>query len=349
MDDYPYINARIRAMRSDLLAPRFFDDLLSLPDAASVGHSLVNTVYSRVVGDLSAHDPVSGLEGGLRQEWSRAVNKVHGMASGKPRELLEIFLERWEMENLKGILRGKKAEAGVAEIMTGVLPTGILGEGALAELARQPSLQVVVDLLATWRSHYAGPLKKAMKSRHELNELEPLELALDRDYYENAVKNLEGGSRQGRLVRPFMGFLIDRVNILTAFKISTGGGTTRPETARYFLEGGLDFPFTVYSRIVQSRDIREMVDSARNTSYGDLFQGLEDTQRRLPSSAWLGGELDRRVLHRAKSVGLKDPLGMGLVVGYLFQKYHEIGNLRIILRGMNFEMYPEDIRSLLVI
>jgi V/A-type H+-transporting ATPase subunit C len=348
MDDYPYINARIRAMRADLLGAEIYDGLLGLPDIERVRDALGTTLYGKALGEAAGRVSIVVMEEGLRHEWLRAVQKLHGIANGRPGELLEILLGRWEAENLKAILRGKKADAGMTEIMAAVLPTGVMDEAALAELARQPSVQGVVDLLATWRSHYARPLRRVLKSQHELKELEPLELALDHYYFENAIAKLEDPDQNTRHLRQFMGLLIDRVNLLTAFKISTGGGASRSDVLSYFLPGGGDLPITVYSDMTRARNPGEMIEAARKTQYLDILQALERERRGVPASAWLERELDRFVLKKARAMGLSDPLGIGLMISYLHQKYHEIGNLRIILRGKAYDMYPEDIRAMLV-
>ncbi len=348
MDDYAYINARVRALRSELLSQRAYEELLALPDLRAVRDYLGRTAYGMGPGEVPERTPIQVMEEWLRDHWSRTITKVYGMTEGQPRELLEILLGRWEVENIKAILRGKKADMGMPEILAAVLPTGIFDEAALAELARQPSIQAMVDLLTTWRSSYAKPLRMALRGQRELKGVEPLELALDHDYFEDAIRRLKSGDHNASFLRKLIGLVIDKVNLLTAFKISSQGVATLSEIPKYFIEGGEHVTVQVYDAMVRARSLREIVETIRKTPYADAVEGLEREQGGVSPALRLERGLDRIILYRVKAMSWPDPLGIGLMAGYLFQKYHEISNLRIILRSKIYDMYPEDIRSLLV-
>jgi V/A-type H+-transporting ATPase subunit C len=349
MDDYAYINARIRALRSELLGQRAYEELLTLPDLHAVRDYLGRMAYGMAPGEvLEHHTPIQIMEEWLRNHWSRVVMKMYGMTDGQPRELLEILLGRWEVENIKAIFRGKKADMGMPEILAAVLSTRVFDEASLAELARQPSIQAMVDLLTTWRSTYARPLRTALKGQRELKGIESLELALDHYYLEDAIKRLKGGDHNASFLRKLMGLVIDKTNLLTAFKIASQGVASPAEIPEYFIEGGEHVPIQIYDAVVRARGLREVVETIRKTSYADVVEGLEREQGGMSPSSRLERGLDRIILHRVKAMSWSDPLGIGLMAGYLFQKYHEISNLRIILRSKIYDMYPEDVRSLLV-
>jgi vacuolar-type H+-ATPase subunit C/Vma6 len=145
-----------------------------------------------------------------------------------------------------------------------------------------------------------------------------------------------------------MGLVIDKTNLLTAFKIASQGVASLAEIPEYFIEGGEHVPIQIYDAVVRARGLREVVETIRKTSYADVVEGLEREQGGMSPSSRLERGLDRIILHRVKAMSWSDPLGIGLMAGYLFQKYHEISNLRIILRSKIYDMYPEDVRSLLV-
>jgi vacuolar-type H+-ATPase subunit C/Vma6 len=94
--------------------------------------------------------------------------------------------------------------------------------------------------------------------------------------------------------------------------------------------------------------LREVVELIRKTPYSGIVEGLEREQVGIPTSVRLERGLERIILDRARVKGSSDPLGVGLMIVYLWQKYHEVGNIRIILRAKTYDMYPEDVRSLLV-
>jgi V/A-type H+-transporting ATPase subunit C len=349
MDDYAYINARIRALRSELLSQQAFEELIALPDLRAVWDYLGHTLYGRESAEIQEGPSIQVLEERLRNHWSRVVAKVHRVTEGRPREHLEILLGRWEVENIKSILRGKKADIGIAEILGSLLPAGFFDQASLAELARQPSIQAIVDLLTTWRSPYAKPLRRVLKAQRELKGVESMELALDHYYLEDAMRKLKGGDHNASLLRKLMGLWIDRINLLTAFKISSQGVASLSDIPNYFIEGGEHVPIQIYDAVVRAHSLMETVEVIRKTPYASAVEGLEREQGGITPSVRLERGLERFILEKVKAMSFPDPLGFGLMAAYLFQKYHEIGNLRIILRSKTYDMYSEDVRSLLVL
>jgi V/A-type H+/Na+-transporting ATPase subunit C len=349
MDDYAYINARIRASRARLLTAKAFEEMIGLPDLPSTWEYLVHSVYGKEGGEIPAQPSLPAGEEWLRDEWSRTISKFYRITDGLPKEYLEILLGRYEVENIKSILRGKKADIGLSEILATVLPTGFFDEAALGELARQPSIQAVVDMLTTWRSPYARPLRKMLSTQRELKGLESLELALDQYYYQWAIGMLKDGDPDAKLLHALIGLFIDRVNLLSAFKISSEGVSSRSDIPGYFIEGGAHVPISVYNAVVRAQDLMEIIEAVRKTPYSVMLEGMETEQGGIPPSIRLERALERFILDKARAMSLTDPLGIGLMMYFLLQKYHEVANIRIILRAKVYDMYPEDVRSLLVV
>ena len=79
------------------------------------------------------------------------------MSDGDPRESVTMLLGYWDAYNLKTILRGKQFLLSPEEIVRSLIPAGYYDEPALWELARQPSLRAVAELLLTWRTPHAAP------------------------------------------------------------------------------------------------------------------------------------------------------------------------------------------------
>lgn len=348
MDDYAYINARIRSWRGGLVDRQTYEAMQGQPDVSAVRSFLSPTIYGKRFEDIPADD-VGALEEALRREWSQSVLRLHRITDGLPREHLEILLGRWEVENLKAILRGKRADIGVSEILATVLPTGIFDEAALAELAQQPSIEAIVDLLTTWRAPFAKPLKAVLKGQRELKGLESLELALDHYYFRDAVGRLEEGGPDAALLQWVIGLMIDKVNLLTVVKISREGVATPSQIPHYFVEGGKYISLALYHSIIGAKEQREILELIKKTPYSGVVERLEREGEGILLSVRLERELERAIMDKVRVMSHFDPLGIGLMIGYLFQKYHEICNLRILLRAKAYDMYPEDIRPLLVL
>ena len=77
---------------------------------------------------------------------------------------VRIFLNRWDVHNLKTILRGKNIHSPPEEIREALVPAGTLDEATLVELLKQNDVRDVIDLLATWGSITPGPSRRTSTS-----------------------------------------------------------------------------------------------------------------------------------------------------------------------------------------
>lgn len=347
MDDYGYVNARIRALRHDLLSREVLGELAGAPDLISARRRLEATAYGPGLLGVPSDAGIEALEAWLRREWTRSIQRLYGFTDGGTRADLELFLRRFEVENLKAVIRGVQAGVGQTEILASVLPTGIFDESALAELARQPSVRSIADLLFTWRLDWARPFRKTIGRDPDLRSLEPLEVALDRFYFESTILRLETLGDSAASLAPLVRLFIDRANLLTASKISSHGVLLGAEAVRYFIEGGETISRTEFEAIAQARDAEAFAGRVARTGFSEIAPRLGQ-ESAVSSTVRLERLCDQVVLDRANRIGRSDPLGPGLMVAYLFSRHHEITNLRLVLRAKAYQMYADDVGLLFV-
>ena len=161
--DWGYINARMRGMKSRLLDHHTLDTLILQPDLDSLVSEIEKTAYREdLVEARGRYSGMPAIEHALRNNFVRTFRKVLGFSKEKEAEkYISIFLHRWDVQNIKTVLRGKNIHVTSEEILDCLVPAGELDEATLTELVRQPDMKAVIDLLATWRIPYATPLTTA--------------------------------------------------------------------------------------------------------------------------------------------------------------------------------------------
>jgi len=118
--DYGYINARMRGMKSRLLSHRALDDLIMKPDLESLIADLENSPYREDI--IEAKGKAAGIdciENALRQNFIRTFRKIQGFSKQEVEagQYIGIFLHRWDVQNIKTILRGKNIHTTNEEIL----------------------------------------------------------------------------------------------------------------------------------------------------------------------------------------------------------------------------------------
>lgn len=207
-------------MRGSLLSSEFYNKLISMKSFSDVVEALADTPYKKEVEEcLVAESTPSAVDEALKRNITRTFRRVQTYVNKEARELLNLLLSRWDIHNIKTILRGKHIQAPEEEIIEGFVPVGELDEVLLLELVKQPDIKACVDLMATWDIPYARPLTSAMPDYLEEKNLVVLELALDRYYYTYALKKVKGRSINRKLVSELILSNVDITNIITLLRL----------------------------------------------------------------------------------------------------------------------------------
>lgn len=354
--DWGYINARIRGMKSRLLDHRTLDNLILQPDLDSLIAELEKTAYREdLIEAKGKYTGVTAIEHALRNNFVRTFRKVLDFSKEKEARLfISIFLHRWDIQNIKTILRGRNIHVTNEEIMECLIPVGELDEATLTELVRQPDVKAVIDLLATWDIRWARPLTTAFPEFAKSGDLGMLEIALDRFYYNDALLAVSGKGANNAKIRQVLSLEVDVVNIKTILRMVRD--RIAPEEAQKFLlEGGQALDSKMIARVLALPTIAEAAamlsttwyPTRHPTRYRFLATIPEDVLRAQKISV-IEKQLERHLVREGVESFIGDPLSVASLIGYFWAKYNEITNIRIISRCKTADFPVENLKEELV-
>jgi V/A-type H+-transporting ATPase subunit C len=340
-DDYGYANARLRAMKSRLLTRSDYAELLDEPTIEDVIARLTHTVYQpEIEAALIKAVGWECLSESLRRHLAQTLAKITRFFDGAPLRLWRILIARWEVFDLKTILRGQAHHIPANEILDALIPVGDLKESDLSRLAQQTSVRATVDLLATWHYPYAPPLLEAMPRYSERRDLAELELALERARYQFALKQLADlEDANAEMVRAALYAEIDAANILTVMRLSEGGSRVRlaqrygsAAPAPLLIKGGGSTSRRLFTR-KDIPPIDALVRELSNTTFGDaLTRGMARHEEKKTVGVF-EDEMDEKLARQNLALFHRDPLSIGIAMAYLTALVTEVRNLRVIGRG----------------
>jgi V/A-type H+-transporting ATPase subunit C len=284
------------------------------------------------------------VEEALRKDEAATFRRILAIARGDtPERYVQILVGRWDIQNIKTIIRGKAMHIPPTEVLECLVPAGDLDEAALAELLKQPDVKGVIDLLATWGTRFARPLMLSLPEFLESRDPAVLEYALDRFAYESALDALrEDESDDDGIMRGMVRTEIEVTNLKTAFRLIRDG-IPAEEARRMFIDGGRSPDTALVLSLVGTGSIDAAVKLLENTPYRFLSE--------TPAGTAKGGisayekELDRYLLKKGLSYFLKDPLTIATAIGFSRAKHAEVTNLRVIARGRSAGMPEKEIRG----
>lgn len=347
--DAGYAVARLRGMRSHLFEQALYERLIAASDVGAVVKELMETEYAPDLESELVHGRTSAVvDEALKDNMVRAYRKVLSFLDPRSRKLLSTLLGRWDVFNIKTILRGAHSQVPFDEIRASLLPAGYLGTTELEALARIEDVRAIIDTMAMWKLVYAAPLRQAYPEYSNDGQLVPLELALDRQYAEWAAERLVGETDDVVAARRVLGTQVDTLNLVTVLRmIKEEVGAEN--AARYYLAGGRVIRPEQYASLARLSDVDELLDALKTTPYGPALDQVATRYLEKQSIAVFERALEELLMLRALGSGIRDPHGVGVAIAYLWGKQNEVTNVRIIVQGKEVGMPPERVREALIL
>lgn len=344
--NYPYACARVRAKKSLLLAEEIYPRMLNM-DTFEISRFLGESQYREEVTALGArYSGVDLIENATAKNLAQTYASVLGFTRGHLRELIALYLLRWDNFNLKTVLRAKTTNVPLEEVVSDLVPAGALSEEFFRKLAAMASLQEVLEA-AGLHIQFGLPVDLAREAG-ESGRVAALEDWLDKQYYERLLEVIRPTARAERLFLQFVRREIDVTNLKVLLKLKAAGFAPE-KISPYLIAGGEEFPLRRLREMAAAEGMKRIADELLQSSYAeDVKNPLEG----LSEAGTVSGvtlALDRGLLRTAEKFSHLYPLSILPILDYLIRKKVETDNIRIIARGKERGLSSEVIRNLLVV
>ncbi|MDD5748740.1 MAG: V-type ATPase subunit [Actinomycetota bacterium] len=332
LPDYGYVNARVRGMRAYLLTRDFFMNLVKAEDTDTIHSLLEQTVYRREIDEAILIRPERpDYDYALNVNLVATLRKIIDATGGEVERLVGLLYTRYDIHNVKTILRGKKGSATSSEIITAMIPIGNIRIEVLEELSKCREILDVVSLMGEYRIKYKKTLEEAYEEFKEREEdLSVLELALDKFHYTDCLEQLKGKGSNIALTRRMFINELDMRNISTLVRIR-GIKLDDDEVKNFCITGGALEP-EKFLELHRSGDVAKIVSEYPDPEYRKVLDRALAAYEEVDIAAF-----DRELEHGLTTLGAGmsniDVLGIGVIIGYMWLKQNEIVNLRVILKG----------------
>ena len=340
--NYPYVTARVRAKKAALLSPDVYERMLVM-EIPQIARVLGEGAYKAEILALATKAlGVDLIELATNRNLAAVFTQIIQFSEGELRQMIGWYLDRFDVQNVKTIVRGKLFGASSAEIQEDLVAAGSMRESFLISLIELPTLEEVFDRLQ--ETIHAQALRDLGKKPLEVPKWSEWEDRVTKLYYEYLLGVIPERTEGTRLMQEFVRREIDIVNLKTLLRLWASKATLAYDP---FVDGGLEIPKAELAEMV-SLDVKALTARLRDYALTeDLAPQLKDLQA-------LGvGQLVRSVekLHllEAGRYAHVHPLSVLPILDYIVRKDREVQNLRIIARGKQSALSSDVIRELLVI
>lgn len=315
--DFGFVNARVRGLRARLLPSAFMGEQMASEGFGALVGALGQSSYGRDLEEARAsHGELAAVDAAIAGNFVRATQTLLRAAEGDAKRLIELLLWRYDLANLKAIVRGLHRGQDAASVEAALLPAGPLDGGALRAMLQRGDLAGAGQVLAVARHPLAEPFRKLIAAFAASGDSFEFEVGLDAAFYARWLEAAERVSAPPAF-RAFIALEIDATNLRTAIKLRGRSG----ELSSFFIEGGAS---------LRAQGFLAVAAQPRGEAIGKLTGPLASLSDAAPAS------VERRLmalLDRSAERLARDPLGIGLVADYLRRKERESAQLRLLARG----------------
>lgn len=335
---FSYINAKIRSLKSQLLTQSDYESLIRAKGYNGLAEYMKCTSYNKDIGDgISSYDElIEMIYKNLFEDYIKLIDSL----SGRIRQLVLHLYQRYELENLKVILRSicyNRKTKPIKRLLFPLIKYHNFFEDDL--LRSKDIIELVLKLKGTW---YYEPLDNSLYRFESEGETFPLEMALDLTYYRQLWENVSSLSRKDqKIAKTILGTQMDALNILWIIRFKECYHFSPEEILNYSLANGTHISKKVRKRLAYSIDLEDIVSHLEGTPYREILQGTDD-----PEISYV--RLLKYTLFLVQKNWHRCPFQIGTILDYIFFKEMEIKDLITITEGKRIGISEKTINIYMV-
>ena len=341
--NYSYTSARVKAKKSKLLKEEDYNKMLMM-SVPEISHYISDAGYSKEMADLgNRYEGLSLVEYATYANMAKAFRSILNSSTGALSRMVNAYLTKWDFENLKTIMRGKKYGLPIEEIREDLVPAGNL---SMDDLDKMLSLTTIEDILAAFskKIHIVVPddVISSYKTNGILGSIEDVRV---KEYYKNLLASISSSDRPTQIFRTYIKTCIDLKNVETVLKFKADG-ITGDVVVEYWIPGGTEVDEKVMSQLAAAQDIQAAVNEMQQLR---MYSEIKDSLSQDSTILDVVGVINKYRVELANKVGHMYPLSVIPVVDYMIHKENEVRNIRMIAHGTDSGLDRDTMKKLLVI
>ncbi len=342
--NYAYTVSRVKAKKALLLKDEDYNKMLQM-SVPEISRYISESGYQKEMADLAGHlDGIDLVEHATYANMAKVFGSILGASQGELNTMVAAYLEKWDIWNLKVILRGKSYGLSVEEVQEDLVPAGSLKSESLEKLI---ALDNVDDIIANYckMEHVTIPqdVLSAYKASGNLGAIEDY---LDKYHYVRLLKSIDPSSRPTRMFQDYVRTEIDVRNLETILKLKVEG-IYGEDVMNYIIPGGRQIDHRYATQLANAETIAAAASDLSQLDFYDTIKELVEADS--VSVRDVVTEMKKYEIAAARKFSHMYPLSVVPVLDYMIHKEIEVGNIRTISRGVESGLDTETIKGLLVI
>ena len=340
---YIYVCTRMRMRKAKLLPKEEYMRMLNM-SVSEITRIIGESEYKQEIDELgTTFKGIDLIEVGLSWNLAKEYQKIQEITPGNLKQFTQVYLRRWDIQNVLTILRGKMQGEKPGKIKEILIPAGILDKIILDRMLSEESSDRIIEMLKTHRMYPV--LAREYPAAKESGSFSHMENELYKHLYANIIADAKSGVKGGASFLAYIQLEIDIKNVKTLFRLRADN---LEEDARdMFIPGG-SLSLMNFTSLNNIKDLNEFIDMIRANIMNDTLHSLLDELKGNKSAHDIEARLTRVQLEQMEKLSKRNPFSIHPILVYLEKKKFEVFNLRALARGKESKLPSEKIVDYLV-
>ena len=341
--NYAYTVARVKAKKSLLLGEEDYNKMLQM-SVPEISRYISESGYQKEMAELAGKiEGIDLVEHATYTNMAKVFSSILAASQGELETMVAAYLEKWDIWNLKVILRGKSYGLDADAIREDLVPAGSLGAESLEKLVALDSIEDIISNYAKMVSMNAQEVLDMYKVSQNLGSVEDY---VDKYHYQRLLASIDPSSRPTRMFQDFVRKEIDVKNLETILKLKAEG-IYGEEVLHYVIPGGKQIDRKFATQLANAETIAAAASDLSQLEFYDVIKDLVEADNVNLSNVVT--EMKKYEIAQAKKFSHLYPLSVVPILDYMIHKEVEASNIRTIARGVESGLSKETIKGLLVI
>ena len=344
---YSRVLGKIGAERSKLLSEAKLKTLAETKDLSAFTTQLRDTTYQTQIAKVPLPITSRKLERAFNENLIESHVKIIKNSPKKAAKFLDFYALRFEVENIKALIKAANAELGSEQKLAKVylyVEDYLKNRLVFEDAAKAPGVKQVVT--AFKNTAYASPLNLGLKSYEENGSTSRLDLILDKLYYE---KLHDGYEKLPKGEKPHAVFYVsiesDSFKLLTLLR-----GKALNLDANWLRQvvphNNFNLSTETVEAILSAPDFESALKIALESHYGKFFTKATSPEESLANTE---KAFKKALFEHAKASRISENFNIGSPLAFMTQKEAEVHNLIALSSGVEAAVKPELIQAQLLL
>lgn len=342
--NYAYTVARVKAKKGHLLKDEDYNKMMQM-SVPEISRYISESGYQKEMTDLAGRlEGIDLVEHATYTNMAKVFSSILGASQGELNTMVAAYLEKWDIWNLKVILRGKSYGLGADDIREDLVPAGSLKSESLEKLI---ALDNADDIISSYcRMEHVSIPQDVLADFKATGNLGAIEDYLDKFHYVRLLKSIDPSSRPTSMFQDYVRTEIDVKNLETILKLKVEG-IYGEEVMKYIIPGGRQVDHRAATQLANAETIAAAASELSQLDFYEIIRGLVEAES--VSIRDVVTEMKKYEIAQAAKFAHMYPLSIVPILDFMIHKEIEVGNIRTISRGVESGLDTETIKGLLVI